>query len=187
MEDTTRPSPARRPYRWPKPETNFFRLPNEWTDIAAEISSLAELKVILYVLRHTWGYAEYDKPKHITADEFSLGRRRGDGTRLDKGTGLSEVSVRDGLKRAVADGLLVEQIDKTDLGRIKKSYYLHTANDDEIVDNSQDVEGKNLTPRRKELTPHPQDTYPRTEKDTSERNLKKYSDAPPNYERFVET
>jgi hypothetical protein len=36
-----------------KPEANFFRLPNEWTDITAQISSLAEMKVVEYVLRHT--------------------------------------------------------------------------------------------------------------------------------------
>ncbi len=36
-----------------KPETNFFRLPNEWTDITARVTSLAEMKLVEYVLKHT--------------------------------------------------------------------------------------------------------------------------------------
>jgi hypothetical protein len=39
-----------------KPEANFFRLPNEWTDIiTARVASLAEMKLVEYVLKHTWG------------------------------------------------------------------------------------------------------------------------------------
>jgi hypothetical protein len=53
-----------------KPEANFFRLPNEWTDITAGIDNIAELKVVQYILRHTWGYQEYSIKKHITIDEF---------------------------------------------------------------------------------------------------------------------
>lgn len=104
------------------PEQNWFRLPNSWTNITAEITSLAELKVVEYVLRHTWGYQEYGISKRISTDEFMEGRKRSDGTRMDKGTGLSNKSVIDGLKRAVEDGLLVEEVDDTDRGRIKKYY-----------------------------------------------------------------
>ena len=80
-----------------KPETNYFRVPNAWIDLSAEIDNLAELKVVQYILRHTWGYQEFDIKKHITVDEFVRGRKRQDGTRMDKGTGLSERAVRYGL------------------------------------------------------------------------------------------
>ena len=40
------------------------------------ITSLSEMKVIYYILRHTWGYQEYDTPKTITLDEFEHGRKR---------------------------------------------------------------------------------------------------------------
>src|SRR5690348_18359460 len=87
-------------------EERWFKVPNEWTDVTAEITSLAELKVIEYVMRHTWGYGEYEEYKHITIDEFMHGRMRRNGTRIDKGTKLSEFGVKDGLKRAIKHGYL---------------------------------------------------------------------------------
>src|SRR5215212_2941021 len=107
-----------------RPESNFFRMPNSWTDITAEIDNIAELKVVEYVLRHTWGYQEYGIKKHITMDEFVHGRRRRDGSRMDRGTGLSERAVRYGLAKAVERGLVEEEIDDTDRGRVKKWYGL---------------------------------------------------------------
>src|SRR5436190_18159643 len=107
-----------------RPESNWFRMPNGWTDITAEINNLAELKVVEYILRHTWGYQEYGLKKHITVDEFVQGRRRKDGSRIDRGTGLSEWGVRYGLDKALAEGLIEEEIDETDPGRVKKFYCL---------------------------------------------------------------
>src|SRR6266700_1135346 len=111
-----------------KPETNFFRLPNEWTDITAKVTSLAEMKLVEYVLKHTWGYSEFDVVKKITTDEFMYGRKRKSGERIDIGTGLSKPSVIAGLKSAVAHGLLEEEIDDADKARIKKFYKLKMRN-----------------------------------------------------------
>src|SRR5919199_5034664 len=107
-----------------RPESNYSRMPTSGTDITAEIDNIAELKVVEYILRHTWGYQEYDIKKHITVDEFVHGRRRQDGSRLDKGTGLSERAVRYGLGNALEHGLIEEEVDDSDRGRIKKSYSL---------------------------------------------------------------
>jgi hypothetical protein len=107
-----------------KPEANFFRLPNEWTNITAQVTSLAEMKLVEYVLKHTWGYSEFDMVKKITTDEFMSGRKRKSGERVDIGTGLSKPSVIAGLKSAVAHGLLEEEIDDSDKARIKKYYKL---------------------------------------------------------------
>ena len=106
------------------PESNWFKMPNNWTNMTAKMTSLAELKVVEYVLKHTWGYQEFGISKKITTDEFMNGRRRHDGTRIDQGTGLSNRSVIDGLRRAVVDGLLIEEIDDSDKARIKKYYSL---------------------------------------------------------------
>lgn len=106
------------------PEQNWFKMPRIWTDITADISSLAELKVVEYVLKHTWGFQEYGIAKHITTDEFMHGRRRADGTRLDRGTGLTKPSVWAGLKNAVAHGYLLEIVDDSDRARVKKYYAL---------------------------------------------------------------
>src|SRR5947199_4889536 len=107
-----------------KPEANFFRLPNEWTDITAKVTSPAEMKLVEYVLKHTWGYSEFDMVKKITTSEFMSGRKRKSGERIDIGTGLSKPSVIAGLKSAVAHGLLEEEIDDSDKARIKKYYKL---------------------------------------------------------------
>src|SRR5947209_19174746 len=107
-----------------KPEANFFRLPNEWTDITARITSLAELKLVEYVLKHTWGYSEFDMVKKITTDEFMSGRKKKNGERIDNGTGLSKPSVIEELNNAVKHGLLEVEIDDSDKARIKKYYKL---------------------------------------------------------------
>lgn len=105
-----------------RPRQNWFRLPYQWTDITAKITSLAELKVVEYVLKHTWGYQEYDLKKRISLDEFRHGRKRKDGTTIDQGTGLSKQSVIDGLKNAVKHGFLEVEKDDSDQAR-KKRYY----------------------------------------------------------------
>jgi hypothetical protein len=107
------------------PTKNYFPMPNEWIDISSEIDNLAELKVIQYVLRHTWGYHEFGITKAITVEEFMHGRKRSDGSRIDRGTGLkSDRSVKDGIRDALKHGYLICEVDKTDLARIKKSYAL---------------------------------------------------------------
>src|SRR6266699_2277921 len=109
------------------PTKNYFPMPNEWIDICAEITSSAELKVIQYVLRHTWGYREFGICKTISVDEFQHGRKRQDGSRMDKGTRLSNHSVIDGLRAAEKHGYLICEVDKSDLARTRKSYALKMA------------------------------------------------------------
>lgn len=147
-----------------RPESNFFRMPNSWTDITAEINNIAELKVVEYILRHTWGYQEYGVKKHITIDEFVHGRRRQDGSRIDKGTGLSERAVYDGLRKAVENGLVEEEVDDTDRGRVKKFYSVRMAENP-----SSDEHLQSLHPTSQSLHPYPAKFAPRTEKETLER------------------
>jgi hypothetical protein len=168
-----------------RPESNYFRMPNTWTDITAEIDSVAELKVVEYILRHTWGYQEYDLKKHITIDEFVNGRRRQDGSRMDKGTGLSERAVYDGLRKAVANSLIEEEIDNSDRGRIKKSYSLRMRENAHDREKLQGLQSgvQTLHPPLQDPHPDPQTLQvrgasdaPRTEKNTQERHsLEKYS------------
>jgi hypothetical protein len=76
-----------------QPESNWWKMPNIMIDVLAYLDSASEIKVILYLLRHTWGYSEYDLFKHITIDEFQHGRwcynpQSGQYERMDSGTGL---------------------------------------------------------------------------------------------------
>ena len=163
-----------------RPESNFFRMPNTWTDITAEIDSIAELKVVEYILRHTWGYQEYGIKKHITIDEFVNGRRRQDGSRLDKGTGLSERAVYDGLRKAVENGLIEEEVDDSDRGRVKKFYSLRMRQETASAERVQDLQTgvQSLHPPLHNLHLGPQRLQGRgatfalrTEKDTLERHV----------------
>ncbi|CAA9546602.1 MAG: hypothetical protein AVDCRST_MAG59-1355 [uncultured Thermomicrobiales bacterium] len=156
-----------------RPASNFFRMPNSWTDITAEIDSIAELKVVEYILRHTWGYQEYGLKKHITIEEFVNGRRRQDGGRLDKGTGLSERAVYDGLRKAVENGLIEEEVDDADRGRVKKFYSLRMRDDAAAGDPLQTLQPgvQSLHPPLQSLQGRGANFAPRTEKETLERNV----------------
>ena len=71
------------------PDENWCKLPLALIENLDKFSSKAELAVTLYVLRHTWGYKEYNDFKGITVDEFANGRKKKDGIRIDRGTGLT--------------------------------------------------------------------------------------------------
>jgi hypothetical protein len=157
------------------PSSNYFRMPTSWTDITAEIDNLAELKVVEYVLRHTWGYQEYGIKKHITMDEFVQGRRRRDGSRMDHGTGLSERAVRYGLAKAVEHGLIDEEVDDTDRGRVKKWYGLrmkqHAVSPETADHHGQGLQAgvQTLHPSLQDVLPKGARSTPRSEIDTLER------------------
>src|SRR5260221_11929442 len=82
-----------------RPESNFFRMPNEGIDITADIDNIAEMKIVQYILRETGGYQEYGIKKHITIDEFIRGRKRKDGSRMGSGTRVREMSVCNGIAK----------------------------------------------------------------------------------------
>lgn len=163
-----------------RPESNYFRMPNSWTDLTAGINSIAELKVVEYILRHTWGYHEYGIKKHITIDEFVHGRRRQDGERMDLGTGLSERAVYDGIRKAVEDGLIEEETDNTDRGRVRKSYSLRMRDSAQVskdLSELQDLQTgvqtlqgvQSLHGRVQTLPARGAKSAPRSEKETVER------------------
>src|SRR5579859_3639283 len=89
---------------------NWSPLPHELIGALPTIKRLAVLKIVLYVLRHTWGYQEYDEGKRISLDEFMHGRKRRDGSRIDGGVGMDKEVIMDGIDKAVEQGfLLVEK------------------------------------------------------------------------------
>jgi hypothetical protein len=112
------------------PQCAYFCVPAPFLDACAMIDNLAELKVVLYIMRHTWGFKEYNVPKHITVDEFMHGRKKIDGTRMDSGTGLSKSAVLDGLDRALKHGFIECRIDDHDRARVKHYYQLKIRNEE---------------------------------------------------------
>ena len=104
------------------PRENWSKLPHQLIDALSLKETVSELKVILYILRHTWGYQ--DDRKRITMDEFANGRKSREGDKIDNGTGLSAPSIRDGLKRAEAHGFIAVEVDDRDKASVKKYYSL---------------------------------------------------------------
>ena len=104
------------------PRENWSKLPHEFIDAMPLVETGGEMKVILYILRHTWGY-QNDERK-ITLDEFEHGRKRRDGTRIDRGTGLTRTTIVNGIRRAVKHGFIVVEVDTRDKARTKKYYAL---------------------------------------------------------------
>lgn len=146
------------------PHENWFRLPNAWTDITAHMRSWAEHKIVEYVLRHTWGFQEYEGLKRISLDEFENGRKRRDGTRLDRGIGMRRQAIISGIRQAVADGYLIEEKDDSDRGRTKKFFGLNMLRKGGCDHHTPDVCSSHS---RGVAITH------RSEKDTLERHLKK--------------
>lgn len=135
---------------WEKPQENWSKLPHSFIDLMRDMK-LAELKVTLYLLRHTWGFGNFDDFQIITLDEFMSGRKLRDGSRLDSGTGLSKPSVISGLKDAEIIGTIETAINSSDHARVRKGYRLR---------------GKNNLPRSKFLTPEVKNLYIDPNKET---------------------
>lgn len=157
---------------FPDPQENWFKTPHQLIDMCADNMKERELKVTLYILRHTWGYQEYDVPKRISTDEFLNGRKRSDGTRMDGGCGLSsKTSVIEGLRDAEQRGTVIAETDNSDKGRIEKLYRLRRASDDQNLD----ADVQNLDRGVQNLDIRGSKSGHRTEKDTLEINSKKES------------
>lgn len=162
---------------FPTPESNYFRMPSVWIDICAYIDNIAELKVVQYILRHTWGFQEYGIKRRLTIDEFMHGRFKKDGTRMDSGTGLSEQSVRNGLAKALEHGFIEQEVDDTDRARIKKYYSIkmlqYSHNDGEADEEPDDDTGvQTLESGVQSLDPGGANFRPRSQRLTSEQTNK---------------
>lgn len=161
----TASSPGFRGFR--QRQSNYSELPHEFIDLLPSLKAATEIKVLIYILRHTWGFQEFDRPKKITIDEFMYGRKREDGSRMDGGTGLSEQGVRDGIAKALEHNYILVTVDSSDKARIEKAYMLNFA---EVKDlDPQTLEVKSLDPKSFDL--YPPNFRPRSEKETIETNI----------------
>lgn len=148
-----------------EPEENWSKLPHEFIGSMGAIASLAEMKVVLYVLRHTWGYHDRqgirETEKRISLDEFCHGRKLKGGERMDAGTGMSLNAVKDGIKRAIDDGYItIAAKDETDKARVKTWYALA-------------MRVSEVDTHLSKVDTQPSEVDPRSKKDTLERNLEK--------------
>jgi 5-methylcytosine-specific restriction endonuclease McrA len=127
------------------PEAGHTRMPNNFFEAVAQINNMAELKVVLYVARHTWGFQEFDEHKRIATDEFVHGRKLKNRERMDSGTGLGLTSTKEGIAKAIAHGFLECEMDYSDLARVQKSYRLKMKEDDQEQQPPEQPKQKNIT------------------------------------------
>lgn len=84
---------------------NSTQVPNEiLDDLMAQLNE-AEFKVLLYLVRKTFGYNKL-MGDSISLSQFEHGTTRRDGTTQDKGTGLSRPSIVKALKTLDVIGLV---------------------------------------------------------------------------------
>ncbi len=110
------------------PRSNFFKVPALWTDMSARLSSEVALLSVEYLFRHTWGWETWDgRACWLTEDEIAHGRQYANGEeRYDAGIGYSTRAVHDGLREAVAQGLLVWREDaRQNAGQNARQYALY--------------------------------------------------------------
>ncbi|MFZ6028303.1 MAG: hypothetical protein ACOYYS_11365 [Chloroflexota bacterium] len=110
-----------------EPSENYYRLPNNWFEIAALLrASFGErfaspLKMMEYILRHTWGYRRFDGQVRLSARDIYSGRNV-NGHQIDLGTGLSENSVTRAARALEKLGLIEMEYNDSDPARRIRSF-----------------------------------------------------------------
>ena len=114
-------------------DVGYTKIPHELIERMHKMSD-CELRIVLYIFRHTWGFQEIDneiskrklgRGKRLTTDEFMKGRKYSGGSRMDEGTGLSDRGVKNGIAQALEHGYILCEVDDSDKARVKKYYSIN--------------------------------------------------------------
>ena len=85
-------------------QVRYTQVPDLFFDRIAPLLSEAELRVILYIFRHTFGWKkDFDR---ISLAQMVDGIRRQDGSVVDLGTGMAKTSVVRGVKGLIEKRLI---------------------------------------------------------------------------------
>jgi len=87
-------------------------VPDEVFDLLMPRLSEPELRVLLYIVRRTFGFKK--SSDDISLKQMVEGIRRADGTPLDYGTGLSRPAVTKGVRGLVEKGVILAERNRTD-------------------------------------------------------------------------
>jgi hypothetical protein len=100
---------------------NYTPIPDEFLDEQMFELSEAELKVLLYIMRRTFGFKKWaDK---ISYDQFLNGITTQAGKQLDRGAGVSASSLKTALKSLVDRGYIFKHSSQTEQGVNKTNIY----------------------------------------------------------------
>jgi hypothetical protein len=101
----------------------YTQVPDEVFDELLSKLSGAELKVLLYIIRRTFGFKK--EADSISLSQLVSGIRTRDGERLDSGTGLSKGAVAMAVKSLETKGVLLAERDRTkEKGDVPTTYAL---------------------------------------------------------------
>lgn len=87
-------------------------VPDEVFDVLMPRLSEPELRVLLYIVRRTFGFKK--SSDDISLKQMAEGIRRADGTPLDHGTGLSRPAVTKGVRGLVEKGIILAERNRSD-------------------------------------------------------------------------
>jgi len=79
-------------------------VPDDLFDVIAPRLKESELRVLLYIVRHTFGWRKYSDA--ISLSQLTDGIRKRDGRVQDLGTGMSRKAVIAGVKGLVEKGII---------------------------------------------------------------------------------
>ena len=120
----------------------YTTVPDEVFDILMARLSGAELKVLLYIVRRTFGFKK--EADTISIAQMCNGIRRADGSVLDNGTGLSRQSVITAVKALEAMGVIAARRNSSSArGDEATTYSLHIVS---AKEGSEDVAGQKNRP-----------------------------------------
>src|SRR5713101_584092 len=86
---------------------NYTPVPDELFDELLPDLTLAELRVLLYVMRRTFGFKKGSD--RISKSQLENGITKSNGQVLDRGTGLSRRAIRLAVQRLVAKNILLKR------------------------------------------------------------------------------
>ncbi|MDP9473617.1 MAG: replication protein [Chloroflexota bacterium] len=100
---------------------NFTQVPDELFDVLAPELTEAELRVLLYIIRRTFGFKK--QADAISVSQLVGGLKSRDGRLLDKGTGMSRSAVWRGATGLVEKGVLAVQRTRSEEGDYESNVY----------------------------------------------------------------
>lgn len=124
-----------------RPRESFYRLPNDWFDILADLRMREErrriaslVRLVEYIIKWTWGRLNFEGYVRLTFDELQhgkvIGRQDGRRLRADRGTGLPRSGLNEALSDALRYGLLERITDARDAARVRHAYRVRLAKEE---------------------------------------------------------
>ena len=100
---------------------NTTPVPDDVFDIIAPHLTEAELRVLLYVIRRTFGFKK--QTDSISAAQMVSGIKTRDGRQLDQGTGMAKSAVWRGIQGLITKGILEKRTTLSDAGDNEVNIY----------------------------------------------------------------